>query len=162
MSNTDHLVLVHVYADGSCYPNPGPGGWGFVAYSRDRPLHEAFSGQADTTNNRMEMTAIIRALEWAGQFPCVIHSDSQLCVNTLTTWAPTWKKRGWMKADGRAVLNRDLVMTAHNLYLSSQARIRWVRGHNGTPGNERADQLALQGRLSLNPTDVTTNQEITA
>lgn len=140
---------LQIWTDGSCYPNPGPGGWAFVAHDLSGPLHEVFGGQTATTNNRMEMLAIIRAIEWADRRPCIIHSDSQLCVKTLTHWATSWKRRGWMKADGKAVINRDLVMTAHNLYLASQARVQWVRGHNGDPGNERADRLALQGRLSL-------------
>jgi ribonuclease HI len=140
---------MRIFTDGSCYPNPGPGGWAFVAQHSNGVIEEFFGSQADTTNNRMELLAIVKALEWAAGRPCEIFSDSQLCVSTLTTWAQGWKKRGWRKADGGEPMNLDMVQPAYDLFLRSKAKISWVRGHAGNELNERADVLAGMGRAQL-------------
>lgn len=141
-----------IYTDGSSTGKVGPGGWAFVASSGDSAAVERFGGADDTTNNRMEMQAIIEAMVWADGRRCQIFSDSQLCVNTLTTWAAGWKRRGWRKSDGGEVMNLDLVKRAHELYERSNATIQWVRGHNGNALNERADVLANMGRAEVTKT----------
>lgn len=145
--------MIAIYTDGSCgSPAPCPGGWAFVVYdAAGALLHEASGGATRTSNNRMEMLAIVRALEWAGGRECVIHSDSQLCVNTLTTWARSWEAKGWRKDRGE-IKNLDVVQLAWDRFQYSAATLQWVRGHAGTAGNERADELAgleRAKRLSL-------------
>ncbi|WOB06513.1 RNase H family protein [Piscinibacter gummiphilus] len=140
---------IEIYTDGSSTGKVGPGGWGFVARDPDGDDVEQFGGANDTTNNRMEMMAIIKAMEWAAGRRCRIFSDSQLCVNTLTTWAAGWKRRGWRKADGGEVLNLDLVKQAHELYQRGNVTALWVRGHAGNELNERADRLANRGRAEV-------------
>jgi ribonuclease HI len=137
-----------IYTDGSCYPNPGPGGWAFVVYNADgSPRHEAFGSAKHTTNNRMEMLAIVRAMLWADGQACVIHSDSQLCVNTLTTWARAWQRNGWRKREGE-IANLDIVRPAFELFQRMpDVTLRWVRGHAGNVGNERADVLCGEARM---------------
>jgi ribonuclease HI len=135
-----------IFTDGSCYPNPGPGGWGVVAVDGAQVLwtdHGAANGQ--TTNNRMELSAIIAALRRVptNSEGTVIYTDSNLCVQTLTLWAPGWERRGWRKSSGGKVENLDLVVEAYEL---SRARpgvsVRWLQGHAGSTWNEYADCLA--------------------
>lgn len=143
--------MTSIYTDGSSSPGGrGPGGWAFVARSGDGlTVHEAWGHAPDTTNNRMELQAIIEALRWAAGHHCMIFSDSQLCVNTLTQWARAWRKRGWRKADGGEPMNLDLVVVAHELYQANpNASVVWLRGHAGNPGNERADLLAGRARMA--------------
>jgi ribonuclease HI len=142
--------VIEIYTDGSCgSPAPCPGGWAFVVYQSGELLHEASGGARLTSNNRMEMLAIVRALVWADGRECVIFSDSQLCINTLTTWGPGWRSMGWRKRDGKDIANLDIVQRALPLFERSKAVLRWVRGHAGTVGNERADQLAGAARAAL-------------
>jgi ribonuclease HI len=143
------LANIEIFTDGSSSGAIGPGGWAFAAYSGGELMHEASGGARVTTNNRMELLAIVRALRWAGPLPCVIYSDSQLCVNTLTKWAPNWERRGWRKHTPGEIANLDIVQAALPLFRASRASLQWVRGHNGTPGNERADVLAGEARKQV-------------
>lgn len=130
-----------IYTDGGCVPNPGAGGWGVAVYQDGEEVWSESGGEIETTNNRMELTAIIKALELAHGRPCLIFTDSMLCVNTLSQWA-----KGWRKADGGQVKNLDLVKRAYELFQNSKAKMVWVKGHAGNVGNERADKLASEGR----------------
>lgn len=134
---------LHIWTDGSCDPNPGAGGWAFTASDGS----EAKGGDSETTNNRMELFAILMAMRSLPDGTVVtIYSDSQYCVNGLTVWRAAWARRAWHKKDGSAVANRDLWMVLDAEQRRLQARFEWVRGHNGNPGNERADELAQIGR----------------
>ena len=145
------MAVYEFYADGACEPNPGIGGWGLVVYRDGTELGTACGGEPRTTNNRMEMLAITRALQAiylkrevirSPVNQCFILSDSQLCVNTLTQWARNWERRNW---GGKK--NIDLVKPAWELVKALPfVRIEWVKGHAGNRGNERADRLADIGR----------------
>jgi ribonuclease HI len=138
---------VVIYTDGACKGNPGPGGWGVLLRSGDT-IKELFGGELDTTNNRMEMTAVIEALA-ALKRPCAVtlHIDSQYVLKGITEWIHGWKARGWRTAAKAPVKNVDLWQRLDALLVSGGHTIdwRWVRGHNGDPGNERADMLANKG-----------------
>jgi ribonuclease HI len=137
--------VVEVYADGACKGNPGPGGWGvlLVAEGRERELH---GGEPATTNNRMELTAVIRALEALPHGSRVrLYTDSQYVQKGMTEWIASWKRRGWRTADRKPVKNEDLWKHLEELARDRQVAWHWVRGHNGHPGNERADALANKG-----------------
>ena len=137
------MKAVDIYTDGSCKKNPGPGGWGAILVYKGKEK-ELCGGEADTTNNRMELTAVIRALE-ALREPCSVTliSDSRyVCDGMGKGWAKAWKKRGWKKADGTPVLNQDLWLQLDALYGRHQVTFHWVRGHVGIDLNERCDQLA--------------------
>lgn len=141
--------MLDIYADGACIPNPGVGGWGIVAYQNGQEIWTQVGGDMDATNNRMEMKAIIEALRLAAGQPCFIYSDSQLCVSTLTMWAESWRRNGWVKKTPGPIKNLDLVKEGYALYCQSKAKIIWVKGHSGVRGNERADALAAEGRASI-------------
>ncbi len=138
---------VVIYTDGACKGNPGPGGWGVLLRSGDT-TKELFGGELDTTNNRMEMTAVIEALA-ALKRPCAVtlHIDSQYVLKGITEWIHSWKARGWRTAAKAPVKNVDLWQRLDALLVSGGHTIdwRWVRGHNGDPGNEHADMLANKG-----------------
>ena len=136
-------VLIHT--DGACRGNPGPGGWGVVLEYGER-RSELHGGEAHTTNNRMELTAAIKALQ-ALKRPCkvVLHSDSRYVLQGITEWLPQWKQRGWKTAAKKPVLNVDLWQTLDALAVTHQIDWQWVKGHDGDPGNERADGLANLG-----------------
>ncbi len=138
---------VVIYTDGACKGNPGPGGWGALL-AADGAKKELFGGELDTTNNRMEMTAVIEALA-ALRRPCAVtlYLDSQYVLKGITEWLAGWKARGWRTASKAPVKNADLWQKLDALLASSGHTIdwRWVRGHNGDPGNERADALANKG-----------------
>jgi ribonuclease HI len=137
--------VVEVYADGACKGNPGPGGWGvlMIAGSRERELH---GGEPATTNNRMELTAVIRALESLPQGSRVrLYTDSQYVQKGMTEWLSSWKRRGWRTADKKPVKNEDLWQRLDELARNHRVEWHWVRGHAGHPGNERADELANRG-----------------
>lgn len=140
--------MLDIYTDGECEPNPGVGGWGVVAYQNGREVWTECGGDMDTTNNRMEMQALIEAMRLSGGQQCTIFSDSQLCINTLTLWAAGWERRGWQRPAG-PVKNLDLVKQGLALYRQSKARIIWVKGHSDIKGNERADMLASEGRKKV-------------
>lgn len=138
---------VVIYTDGACKGNPGPGGWGVLLKSANAE-RELFGGELATTNNRMEMTAVIEALG-ALKRPCAVtlYMDSQYVLKGLTEWLPGWKAKGWKTASKQPVKNADLWQKLDHLVATSGHTIdwRWVRGHNGDPGNERADALANRG-----------------
>ncbi|MFP5358486.1 MAG: ribonuclease HI [Gammaproteobacteria bacterium] len=136
---------VVVHTDGACKGNPGPGGWGARLEHNGR-VRELCGGEARTTNNRMELMAAIQALETLRE-PCMVtlHTDSTYVMKGLTEWLPAWKARGWRTADRKPVKNQDLWERLDAAVARHQVQWRWVKGHNGDAGNERADQLANQG-----------------
>jgi ribonuclease HI len=136
---------VEVYADGACRGNPGPGGWGVLLRSggRERELH---GGEPATTNNRMELTAVIRALESLKARARVrLYTDSQYVQKGITAWIHDWKRRGWRTADKKPVKNIDLWKRLDEVAQGHEVEWHWVRGHAGHPENERADALANKG-----------------
>ena len=137
--------VVDIYTDGACKGNPGIGGWGALL-QYDGKTRELYGGEAHTTNNRMELTAVIRALE-ALKRRCRVrlHTDSQYVQLGITTWIHDWKKRGWRTADKKPVKNADLWRELDELASKHEMEWRWVRGHAGHGGNERADALANRG-----------------
>ena len=139
---------VVIYTDGACKGNPGPGGWGVLLRSADGSEKELFGGELDTTNNRMEMTAVIEAL-MALKRPCevTLHLDSQYVLKGITEWLSGWKAKGWRTAAKQPVKNVDLWQKLDALVAGAGHTIdwRWVKGHAGDPGNERADALANRG-----------------
>jgi ribonuclease HI len=139
--------VVHIYSDGACKGNPGAGGWGALLISGSH-RKEICGGEANTTNNRMEMLAVIRALELLKRPSTVeVHTDSQYVQKGISEWMAGWKKRGWRTADGKPVKNQDLWQELDTLSQQHRIRWNWVRGHAGHPENERADALANQGVL---------------
>lgn len=138
---------IYIYSDGACKGNPGPGGWGALLVT-DGHRKEISGGEANTTNNRMEMTAVIRALESLKRPSTVeVHTDSQYVQKGISEWMTGWKKRNWRTADGKPVKNQDLWLQLDALSQLHRIEWKWVRGHNGHPENERADALANQGVL---------------
>jgi ribonuclease HI len=139
------LNRVEIYTDGACRGNPGAGGWGAVLRYRGRE-RELYGGEAATTNNRMELTAAIRALE-ALQRRCkvALYTDSQYVRDGITTWMPDWKRRDWRTSDRKPVKNKDLWQRLDALAAAHDVEWHWVRGHAGHPENERADALANRG-----------------
>ena len=140
---------VSLYTDGACKGNPGKGGWG-VLMRYGSHEKELFGGEAHTTNNRMELTAIIQGLA-ALKRPCavVIYTDSQYVKNGMEQWIHGWKKNGWKTAAKQPVKNEDLWQQLDQLAAQHQIQWQWVRGHAGHAENERADALANQGVASV-------------
>ena len=138
-------VIINIYSDGGCRGNPGPGGWGVLLQAGDTEK-ELWGGEANTTNNRMELTAVIRALE-ALKRPTTIHvhTDSQYVQKGISQWIHNWKRNGWRTADKKPVKNADLWQTLDTLTKTHEIKWLWVKGHAGHPGNERADSLANRG-----------------
>ena len=144
-------TLVEIYTDGACRGNPGPGGWA-ATLELGEHFRELSGAEADTTNNRMELTAVIRALE-ALKRPTVarVHTDSEYVRRGITEWMRAWKARDWKTADKKPVKNRDLWERLDELSSQHDIEWRWVKGHSGVPGNERVDALAnaaIDGLLS--------------
>ncbi len=136
-----------IYTDGACSGNPGPGGWGVVMYHGKRQK-EMFGGEKSTTNNRMEMMAAIKALEaikpgFSG--PVVLFTDSTYVLKGITEWIHGWKKRGWKKSDKKPVVNKELWQRLDELNSQRDIQWKWVKGHAGDIGNEKADELARRG-----------------
>jgi ribonuclease HI len=144
--------ITNLYTDGACSGNPGPGGWGTVAYFDDGSCHELGGRDGATTNNRMEMQAAISALEFFANTnqtqQCVLYTDSEYLIKGITQWVKGWKKKDWKTAAGKPVLNQDLWETLDRLdrQVQSQTKVpvAWthVRGHSGNVGNERCDTIA--------------------
>ncbi|WP_372340396.1 ribonuclease HI [Parvularcula sp. IMCC14364] len=136
---------IHIYTDGACSGNPGPGGWG-VLIQRANAEEELCGGAAETTNNRMEMMAAIKALE---QLPAgeavTLHTDSTYVMKGITEWIKGWKARDWKNSQKKPVKNKDLWLVLDELVSTRQVTWKWVKGHAGNKGNERADALANQG-----------------
>jgi len=140
---------VRIYADGACRGNPGPGGWGALLTAGEH-VKELSGAEPLTTNNRMELTAVIRALE-ALKRPSVVevYTDSQYVQKGISEWLPDWKRRGWKTADKKPVKNRELWEELDRMRAQHRVTWHWVRGHAGHPENERADALANRGVDSL-------------
>ena len=137
--------IVEIYTDGACKGNPGVGGWGVLLRYGDT-TREFHGGEALTTNNRMELTAVIRALE-ALKRRCKVrlHTDSQYVQKGISEWIHSWKRKGWKTADRKPVKNEDLWRRLDELRAQHEVEWHWVRGHAGHPENERADKLANKG-----------------
>ncbi len=136
---------VEAFTDGACRGNPGPGGWGVLLRFPDRE-QQLYGGEAATTNNRMELTAAIRALaSLTGPSQVRITTDSKYVMQGLQEWLPNWKRRGWRTAAGKPVKNMDLWRDLDELASQHQLEWVWVKGHSGHPENELADRLANRG-----------------
>jgi ribonuclease HI len=136
---------VDIYTDGACKGNPGPGGWG-VLMQWNGHEKELFGGEQQTTNNRMELRAVIEALSALKRRSRVrLHTDSQYVQQGISSWIHNWKKRGWKTADRKPVKNVDLWCRLDELASGHDIEWIWVRGHAGHDGNERADELANRG-----------------
>jgi ribonuclease HI len=146
----DLSAPVEIYADGACKGNPGPGGWGVLLRhaGREKTL---YGGEAKTTNNRMELTAVIEALRALKRASRVaVYTDSQYVQKGITEWLPNWKRRGWKTSTGTPVKNLDLWQTLDDLVSRHEVEWHWVRGHAGHAGNEEADRLANLGVQMVN------------
>ena len=136
---------ITVFSDGASKGNPGPGGWGALLV-RDGRERELFGGERQTTNNRMELTAVIRALEALKRSTDVdLYLDSQYVKHGIEQWIHTWKRNGWRTSDRKPVKNAELWRELDQLVQQHAIRWHWVRGHADTPGNHRADELANRG-----------------
>ncbi len=137
--------IIEIYTDGACSGNPGPGGWGALLRS-GKHEKEINGGEADTTNNRMEMMAVIEALKLLKKASNVkLYTDSKYVMQGITEWIEGWKARGWKTASKKPVKNQDLWQEIDSLVSSHNVEFIWVKGHAGHPENERADELARQG-----------------
>ena len=135
--------MFEIWVDGSCRMNPGPGGWGAVVTRDDKVINAFAARENQTTNNRMEMSAILWALAAYGDLNPVVYSDSAYAVNTFNTWMWNWKKNGWVRPKGNPVENLDLVQKYDNLVSKGyKIKLRKVAGHAGVKWNEIADALA--------------------
>ena len=138
------MKTVTIYTDGACSGNPGPGGWGAILEYMGHEK-ELSGGEQNTTNNRMELTAVIKALQ-ALKEPCTVelYSDSKYVLDALQKgWAVSWRKKGWIKSDKKPALNPDLWETLLNLVEKHDVRYHWVKGHASNPKNNRCDELAV-------------------
>jgi ribonuclease HI len=145
---------VEIYADGACKGNPGPGGWGVLLRAGGREK-EIFGGEALTTNNRMELTAVIEGLRsLKARSKVRVTTDSQYVQKGITVWLADWKRRGWKTSSKTPVKNADLWHELDELSAKHDIEWNWVRGHAGHPGNERADWLANLGVQSLDEAQV--------
>ncbi|HTJ73684.1 MAG TPA: ribonuclease H [Verrucomicrobiae bacterium] len=133
--------MITYYTDGSCSPNPGPGG--FAVIKNMKP--EVLGAEADSTNIRMEGKALVAALKDADGAECEIYTDSEFWINVITKWSLAWEKNGWKKKGGE-IKNLDIVMEVCPLFRASHAKLIWVRGHNNDEGNELADEWANKAR----------------
>jgi len=139
-------LTVEVFTDGACRGNPGPGGWGVLLryiHNHEKKEKKLSGSEAHTTNNRMELTAVIKALE-ALKMPCkiILTTDSQYVKKGMTEWIHQWKKKGWMTSDKKPVKNKDLWQQLESQIQSHEIQWHWVKAHNGHVENEIADQLA--------------------
>lgn len=144
----DARPIVHLFTDGACSGNPGPGGWAYILrHPASGKVREASGGDPATTNNRMEITAVVEGLRALSR-PSVVelYSDSQYVLNGLKEWIAGWKKRGWKTSGKQPVKNKDLWVTLDDLAARHDVRFHWVRGHAGHPENERCDELAVMER----------------
>jgi ribonuclease HI len=140
-------IILTIYTDGACSGNPGPGGWGVLLQygSKEKTLK---GGDPNTTNNRMEMMAAIKAIEavnetYTGEI--ILWTDSTYVMKGITEWVHGWKKKNWIKSDKKPVINTDLWKVLDKLNSQKNIQWNWVKGHAGVEGNERADELARQG-----------------
>lgn len=148
MPETSSRPLAELYTDGACSGNPGPGGWAFILrHPGSKREIERSGGAGETTNNRMELTAVIEGLE-AIEEPSIveIYSDSQYVLKGLNEWMDAWKRRGWKTASKKPVKNRELWEELDRLRSIHELSYHWIRGHNEHPENERCDELAVMER----------------
>ena len=139
------MTIIDIYTDGACKGNPGPGGWGAYLKSGDHEK-DIFGGDSQTTNNRMELMAVIEALKTLNNRSRIrLFIDSQYVKNGINIWISNWKKNGWRTSNKKAVKNVDLWMKLDELVPNHEIEWIWVKGHAGNFGNERADALANQG-----------------
>ncbi len=140
-----------IYTDGACSGNPGPGGWGVLILDGDEERIELHGGAPEVTNNQMELTAVIKALEYVHGIKkkISIWTDSQYVQKGITEWIETWKKKGWKNSQRQIVKNKDLWVKLDKLVLNKDISWHWIKGHSGHPENERADELARQGIAEL-------------
>ena len=145
----------YFYTDGSCWPNPGPGGWGVVCLYQGK-AELSFGGSPEETNNSMELEAVTMALNKAIEMQppkVIIHSDSQYCINVATKWWKGWQKKGWVTSSGKQVSNLEkiqaLVASLEQLKKTCNVSFEWIKGHSGNPRNEAADKLARLGRAEV-------------
>jgi ribonuclease HI len=139
------MSSVEIYTDGACRGNPGPGGWGVLLLT-DETEKELCGGDIATTNNRMELMAAIQALSALNRrCNVILYTDSEFVRRGISVWLPNWKKRGWKTANRKPVKNDDLWRELDDLATQHDIDWRWVKGHAGNLGNERADQLANDG-----------------
>ncbi|MEL6359599.1 MAG: ribonuclease HI [Pseudomonadota bacterium] len=137
--------MIEIYTDGACTGNPGPGGWG-VLVKQDGQESEHCGGEIETTNNRMELLAAIEGLNIApDKSDIILYTDSQYVKNGITDWINGWKRNGWKTASKKPVKNKDLWLALDEAISRHNVEWRWVKGHAGDPGNERADALARKG-----------------
>ncbi len=135
-----------IYTDGACSGNPGPGGWGVLLMYNGHEK-ELYGSEQDTTNNKMELTAAIEGLKALKKpLPVIIYTDSEYVRKGITEWMHGWKKRGWKTAQKKPVKNAELWQALDEIARQYDIDWRWVKGHAGDPGNERADKLACKGR----------------
>lgn len=141
--------MVEIWTDGGCKPNPGPGGWAAILQFKGT-IKELSGGEAETTNNRMELTAAAQALA-ALKRPCIVrlHTDSEYLKNGITRWHQGWVRKNWRNAAGDPVKNMDLWRLVLDAAKPHQIEWLWVKGHSGNPMNERADELATKAREAL-------------
>jgi ribonuclease HI len=140
---------VVIYTDGACKGNPGPGGWGALLQSKGRE-RELFGGESHTTNNRMELIAVIRALQSLSRPATVeVYTDSQYVKNGIESWINVWKRNGWKTSQRKPVKNVDLWLELDSAAAPHRIGWHWVKGHADTPGNQRADELANRGVESV-------------
>ena len=136
---------VKIYTDGACRGNPGPGGWGVLLLAKGKE-REMCGGEPATTNNRMELTAAIRGLSvLTRNCKVIVYTDSEYVRRGIDEWLPGWKNRGWKTAAKKPVKNKDLWLELDELSGKHVISWRWVKGHAGNPGNEKADELANRG-----------------
>nr|WP_062132668.1 ribonuclease HI [Demequina aestuarii] len=142
---SDTLTPVDMWTDGACKGNPGVGGWGAWMRTGGKE-RELFGGELQTTNNRMELTAVIEGLKALNR-PCAVtlHVDSTYVMNGVTKWIHGWKRNGWKTGDKKPVKNKELWIALDEQVARHEVSWVWVKGHAGDPGNERADQLANKG-----------------
>lgn len=145
---------IEIYTDGACKGNPGVGGWGAILRYKGKEK-QLYGGEQQTTNNRMELTAVIEALRALKRTGCLIdlYTDSRYVMDGLTKWLPGWKRRDWKTASKKPVLNQDLWQVLDELTQQHNIRWHWVKGHSGLPGNELADELANLGVQSVSLSD---------
>lgn len=140
--------IVRIYTDGACSGNPGPGGWGVLLLWNDHEK-ELYGGEAETTNNRMELLAAIKGLEAVTKnAPIELYTDSTYVQKGVTEWMEGWKAKGWKTASKKPVKNKDLWQELDAVVSQKNVSFHWVKGHAGHPENERADTLACRGRDS--------------
>jgi ribonuclease HI len=141
--------MIKIWTDGSCLGNPGPGGWAFIATDGNKTI-ERSGGEINTTNNRMELMAVLKAITAIKSPKIEIHTDSQYVKNGMENWINNWKKNGWKTADKKPVKNQDLWQDLDKYAAEKNISWVWVRGHDGNIMNERCDELARTAAEKIN------------